>query len=212
MTDAERARQLADEIKRHAFTTGEGYSMVRTRLLDEAISLLAEQSAPSPAPIAIANCSHCGRIIDTREEKDGGDKFGCELADGRWSCSIECYEALTGEEPSRAAADLLETATQAIRSTCGCINHRGCENPDEEFGCACRNDARAVLSAIQKGHAILPREPTEAQVTKVIHTACCARPVGGGDGDTYEVHITTQDSMRAALIEYAALAAKEPAQ
>jgi len=44
-----------------------------------------------------ANCCICGRIVDTREQVDGGDAFGCELADGRWTCSPDCYDTTTGE-------------------------------------------------------------------------------------------------------------------
>jgi len=44
------------------------------------------------------NCCKCGRIIDTREISEGGDTFGEALEDGRWTCSIECWEAIVDPE------------------------------------------------------------------------------------------------------------------
>ena len=48
----------------------------------------------APQPFHTTNCCKCGRIIDTREKKDGGDDFGAQLSDGRWTCSIECDDAV----------------------------------------------------------------------------------------------------------------------
>lgn len=45
----------------------------------------------------IANCAICGRIIDTREIDKGGDTFGCNLQDGRWVCSSDCYDSALAE-------------------------------------------------------------------------------------------------------------------
>lgn len=45
-----------------------------------------------------ANCCNCGRIVDTREEAEGGDKFGAEASDGRWLCSMECWDAVFRDE------------------------------------------------------------------------------------------------------------------
>lgn len=39
-----------------------------------------------------ANCCQCGRIVDTREKAEGGDPFGCQLDDKRWTCSPQCWE------------------------------------------------------------------------------------------------------------------------
>lgn len=38
---------------------------------------------------ALTNCIVCGRIIDTREESEGGDPYGYEYAAG-WVCSRKC--------------------------------------------------------------------------------------------------------------------------
>lgn len=66
-------------------------------------------STSAAEPVAwIANCCHCGRIVDTREEKEGGDKFGCEMSDGRWTCSPECWDAIVepgATPPAPAAVD-----------------------------------------------------------------------------------------------------------
>jgi len=64
-------------------------------------------------PKHTANCCECGRIVDTREAKDGGDGFGSELDDGRWTCSGECWEKAVGIEqdaPSPDVAGLIEAA------------------------------------------------------------------------------------------------------
>jgi hypothetical protein len=39
------------------------------------------------------NCTVCGRVVDTREQADGGDSHGCQYGD-KWVCSIECAETL----------------------------------------------------------------------------------------------------------------------
>lgn len=72
--------------------------------------LLAALSPSTSAaePVAwIANCCRCGRIVDTREEKEGGDEFGCEMSDGRWTCSPECWDAVVEPDatPPAPAAD-----------------------------------------------------------------------------------------------------------
>ena len=58
--------------------------------------------ADEPVAIPTANCCVCGRIIDTREKSAGGDDHGDETAPGKWTCSIQCYDAFTGyvEEPA----------------------------------------------------------------------------------------------------------------
>lgn len=53
----------------------------------------------APQPLHTTNCCKCGRIIDTREKKDGGDDFGAQLSDGRWTCSIECDDAFVDPQP-----------------------------------------------------------------------------------------------------------------
>lgn len=46
----------------------------------------------------LANCCNCGRVVDTREEAEGGDKFGAESSDGKWVCSSECWDAVFRDE------------------------------------------------------------------------------------------------------------------
>ncbi|OCP21997.1 MULTISPECIES: hypothetical protein [unclassified Ensifer] len=57
---------------------------------------LSSRSAEAGKPVVTANCCHCGRIIDTREVSEGGDAFGAEMSDGRWTCSFECNDAVLG--------------------------------------------------------------------------------------------------------------------
>jgi hypothetical protein len=54
-------------------------------------TMLAE--AEKRAVAHLANCRQCGRIVDTREVYQDGDDFGCEMNDGSWVCSGECYGA-----------------------------------------------------------------------------------------------------------------------
>lgn len=57
----------------------------------------------APQPLHTTNCCKCGRIIDTREKKDGGDDFGAQLSDGRWTCLIECDDAVINPTHSQGA-------------------------------------------------------------------------------------------------------------
>jgi hypothetical protein len=64
-----------------------------------------------------ANCCECGRLIDTREEKDGGDKFGAELGDGRWTCSWECHDKTAGEQAQDITHQLADALTKRMTET-----------------------------------------------------------------------------------------------
>lgn len=66
--------------------------------------------------IPTANCCVCGRLIDKREKKDGGDGFGAELTDGRWTCSIECDDKLddSSVHPDALKKYICERLSQAI--------------------------------------------------------------------------------------------------
>lgn len=153
--EAERAADLAEEIETENLYLFVGPE--RSELIVRALRHLAE-TAPTP----ISNCARCGRIVDTREEKDGGDKFGCELADGRWTCSIECYDVLTGEASSPASADLREVVAKAL--------HDRVRQPGF---CSDEDAADATLSAISAaGYVIVPRGPTHEMLMAGYYTAC----------------------------------------
>ncbi len=53
-------------------------------------------------PDWLQNCVVCKRVVDTREQADGGDPHGSGDADGGWVCSIECAEV---QHPSPPPAD-----------------------------------------------------------------------------------------------------------
>ena len=56
----------------------------------------ASQAAPAPKdgkPEWLSHCAVCRRVIDTREECDGGDPHGCEVGSDFWVCSPECWDA-----------------------------------------------------------------------------------------------------------------------
>lgn len=64
---------------------------------------LASPAATS-GPTYVVNCCNCGRIIDTREESEGGDQWGHELSDDRWVCSPECLDAVTDPDATPPAS------------------------------------------------------------------------------------------------------------
>ena len=68
------------------------------RKLTAALSAALVQAPVQVGEIQTANCCKCGRIIDKREMSEGGDAFGAEMTDGRWTCSMECWEAVVDPE------------------------------------------------------------------------------------------------------------------
>ena len=54
-------------------------------------------------------CCMCGKTGISIREGDGGPE--CQLDDGRWTCSRECWDRATGDLIPRADADLAELAT-----------------------------------------------------------------------------------------------------
>lgn len=61
----------------------------------------------------IANCCMCGRIVDTREVEDGGDKFGAQSSDGTWTCSFECWDASPDNSAGTTMDDILAEQAKA---------------------------------------------------------------------------------------------------
>lgn len=97
-----------------------------------------------------ANCCICGRIVDTREQVDGGDAFGCELADGRWTCSPDCYDTATGERrPSPSISEgEVEAAQEAYALAMGQLNM----HPEAPIA-SMPHPMRAALEAASKARA-----------------------------------------------------------
>jgi len=64
--------------------------------IDQEAHRRASQAAPAPKdgkPEWLSHCAVCRRVIDTREECDGGDPHGCEVGSDFWVCSPECWDA-----------------------------------------------------------------------------------------------------------------------
>ena len=57
------------------------------------LAALAPTDAAQARPAWLSNCVVCGRIVDTRENDEGGDGHGCEYPEG-WTCSSDCAEKL----------------------------------------------------------------------------------------------------------------------
>jgi hypothetical protein len=92
-------------------------------------------------PVAwIANCRHCGRVVDTRERHEGGDKHGVEVDNGTWVCSPACWDAVVegAAHPSTELERLREEnerqrkALERVRDETGRCEHDG--GFDREIG------------------------------------------------------------------------------
>ena len=86
--------------------------------------------------IPTANCCVCGRIIDTREKSEGGDDFGDETEAGKWTCSVQCYDAYVGFAPDVPAEPVafaseygLKTLAEKAHHYCLSLN----KSPENEF-------------------------------------------------------------------------------
>lgn len=79
----------------------EGAWEERYQFFGELVALASP--AATSAPTYVVNCCNCGRVIDTREESEGGDQWGHELSDDRWVCSPECLDAVTDPDAAPAA-------------------------------------------------------------------------------------------------------------
>ena len=54
----------------------------------------------------MVECVMCLASVDTREETDGGDPYGCEISGIGWVCSPECYDdALERVDPALKGGD-----------------------------------------------------------------------------------------------------------
>jgi hypothetical protein len=84
----------------------------------------AAEARLAPEGVAVANCCHCGRIVDTRETKHGGDAFGAQLNDGRWTCSPECWDAIV-EPNALYAHPASDTALREALEAAGCTSDDG---------------------------------------------------------------------------------------
>ncbi|WP_449376131.1 hypothetical protein, partial [Bosea thiooxidans] len=105
--DVDDLRRSLDQLISYCKPVSEAHVQRVSKCIDRICALSPPTSAAEPVAW-IANCCHCGRIVDTREEKEGGDKFGCELTDGRWTCSPECWDAVVEPDatpPAPAAVD-----------------------------------------------------------------------------------------------------------
>jgi len=55
------------------------------------------------------SCCYCNRPVDRREESEGGDPYGAQLPDKTWTCSMGCYDIMTGHLS-------VENITKALRN------------------------------------------------------------------------------------------------
>jgi hypothetical protein len=116
------------------FTEGDefdGFTLtIEVSGLDDAMAMVEAIRADLP-PDWLTNCCKCGRVVDTRENDQGGDAHGCELPDSRWVCSSECYSAALllpdlPPTPEQIASDprvqaLVEASTHALPAVRGLI-------------------------------------------------------------------------------------------
>jgi hypothetical protein len=57
-------------------------------------------------------CCMCGKLGLDATEGNGGTE--CELADGRWVCSLACYERAIGDQPTPALRDVIAERARQI--------------------------------------------------------------------------------------------------
>lgn len=83
---------------------------------DEDWETLADRvsAALRAAPAAEPQCCMCGKTGLSTVEGDGGSE--CQLSDGRWTCSFECWERATERAALTARAEAAEAALREMRS------------------------------------------------------------------------------------------------
>jgi hypothetical protein len=104
--EIEEAIELFDECaKKWGWAEDQGYGPGLKESEDQYFASRSALRSIISAAIEIGyatNCHVCKRIIDTREEKDGGDKFGAEITTGVWVCSPECWDAIVEDNTPAA--------------------------------------------------------------------------------------------------------------
>lgn len=124
MTDQERAAALADQIEMAIIHTpespygpdGEFHRMALPRS-GFAVIVTALRAVAAP------QCCMCGKKDLSTVEGDGG--MECELDDGRWTCSYECWEIATEDKtksPSAVVSVRERDVIECARALCLIIN------------------------------------------------------------------------------------------
>lgn len=123
LVPVEPTRAMKDAVSRRV----DDFAREHARLFVSEIwqDMLSASPAATSAPTYVVNCCNCGRIIDTREESEGGDQWGHELSDDRWVCSPECLDAVTDPDATSAA-----TRGEPVAWFCG-----GCGETDPSKRC-----------------------------------------------------------------------------
>jgi hypothetical protein len=101
----------------------------------EIVTAALASAEEEKAVVPTANCCICGRVIDTREKSEGGDDFGAETAPGKWTCSMECDDKVTGYVPDVPAVEqeteflhrLVENAFSWGKQDCNYLNPKHIE-------------------------------------------------------------------------------------
>lgn len=95
-----------------------GNSLARFRLRADAIARCqAKHNArilSALEPATDAQCCMCGKKGLSTIEGDGGTE--CELSDGRWTCSSDCWEAAQPDAQTRLVAAAYEAAARVVWS------------------------------------------------------------------------------------------------
>ena len=114
-----------------------------------ALMLARAEKAEAERDALQSQCCMCGKTgLSTIE--DGGPE--CELDDGRWVCSVDCYDlAVLNHLVAEAERDRLRAALNEIATAASGIAHGLQIGPDDEgrdiheMALAIRDDARAAL-------------------------------------------------------------------
>lgn len=99
--DAERDFAINDISRALGHTVAEHFKASVAGAKDALSALtLTDNVDAKRVPDWLKNCCECGRVVDTRERHEGGDHFGSELDNGRWTCSWDCWEKAADIDPT----------------------------------------------------------------------------------------------------------------
>lgn len=105
-------RTLEEKVGFKMFSANE-VSEVASLVLDAATELdKASRRPPAPSQHVAPQCCMCGKKNLSTVEGDGGTE--CELEDGRWGCSAECWDRAVETAPSQHVVGILQRIADEI--------------------------------------------------------------------------------------------------
>lgn len=100
----EKIEALRDNVPMHRPAQRLGHDQA----LDAILALLDAHTAEQPV-----QCCMCGKTGLSTAEGDGGPE--CQLDDGRWTCSRDCWDRATAQPAPDAVAELADQIEHALK-------------------------------------------------------------------------------------------------